>query len=148
MVLSHDGNLPGMAYKDPKRQEEWLAANKDRVREHKRKSAAKHPETSKKWQDKNPRKRCQAETKYRLRKLYGMTVEQYGSMLIAQDGRCGLCDGPFGEEKSLSPVVDHDHKTGKVRALLHHRCNVGIGALGDSSGLCEMATNYLRYHKS
>ena len=135
-----------MSYKDPKKQSDWVAANQERVREHKRKSAAKHPETAARWARDNPHKRYSAVAKYRLRKLYGMTVEQYEAMLVAQDGRCGVCNGPFSEERASQPVVDHDHGTGQVRSLLHHRCNVGIGALGDDPRLCEMATNYLRHH--
>lgn len=39
--------------------------------------------------------------------------------------------------------VDHDHETGKVRGVLCHSCNAGIGLLGDSVPILREAIRYL-----
>jgi hypothetical protein len=50
----------------------------------------------------------------------GLSVEEYDAMLKAQGGGCAICGNP---PKTRRLDVDHDHKTGKVRGLLCHRCN-------------------------
>jgi hypothetical protein len=45
----------------------------------------------------------------------------------------------------LTLAVDHDHKTGKVRGLLCHKCNKSIGGLQDSVVLLRKAADYLEY---
>jgi len=62
-----------------------------------------------------------------LKRTYGMTLEQYTSILAAQDGRCKICrtDTPGGHARVF--VVDHCHRTGKNRALLCMRCNLDLG---------------------
>ena len=69
-----------------------------------------------------------------LRYKYGLTVEQFDSLLASQAGVCAACGEPETaryrtEVRRLS--VDHDHKTGAVRGLLCHSCNVALGLLGE-----------------
>lgn len=45
-------------------------------------------------------------------------------MIESQDGRCPLC-----EREVKSPVMDHDHKTGSVRAVLCRGCNAVLGKI-------------------
>jgi hypothetical protein len=63
-------------------------------------------------------------------------------MLAAQRGGCGIC-GTKTVPTIGSFHVDHDHVTGKVRGLLCHHCNVGIGSLGDSVEVLSKAISYL-----
>lgn len=44
-------------------------------------------------------------------------------MLAAQNHLCALC----GEDCSADPVLDHNHKTGAIRAVLHRQCNAFLG---------------------
>ncbi len=53
-------------------------------------------------------------------KQLGVTDDQYERLLAAQGGHCALCPST---PKTRRLAVDHDHKTGKVRGLLCHRCN-------------------------
>jgi hypothetical protein len=50
----------------------------------------------------------------------GVTIADYDRMLEAQHGVCAICGNP---PKTRRLDVDHDHKTGRVRGLLCHRCN-------------------------
>lgn len=45
--------------------------------------------------------------------------------LLAQGNCCALC----GEEIIDDAVLDHDHKTGLVRQVLHRGCNMYIGKM-------------------
>lgn len=40
-------------------------------------------------------------------------------------------------------VVDHDHKTGKVRGLLCHNCNRALGLLKDNKEIIQNCLSYL-----
>lgn len=46
-------------------------------------------------------------------------------LLAAQAGRCALCGEPVSPKNP--PVLDHDHKTGLCRAVLHRGCNAALG---------------------
>lgn len=73
-----------------------------------------------------------------LKRTYGITLEQFEYQKHIQGGRCVICQ----KEKPL--VVDHDHETGKMRALLCATCNAGIGMLGDDYGTIRRAEKYVR----
>ncbi len=74
------------------------------------------------------------------KRLYGLLPVTYRRMKEAQQGLCYLCQRPPGR-KSLG--VDHNHKTGKIRALLCARCNMALGGLRDDPALCRRAADYL-----
>ncbi len=76
----------------------------------------------------------------RAQQLYGLNPATYRRMVEAQQGLCYLCQRPPGR-KGLG--VDHNHKTGKTRALLCARCNMAIGGLRDEPALCRRAADYL-----
>jgi hypothetical protein len=97
----------------------------------------------------NPAQR-QANLRQRLRRLYGLTVEQYEAMLAAQDGRCVICGDPpdpNGIKAASRLHVDHDHTTGRNRDLLCCRCNQGIGYFKDDPGLFRAAAAYIERHR-
>lgn len=49
------------------------------------------------------------------------------AMALAQGGKCAICQGVLGTRPPLDPVLDHDHLTGAIRAVLHRGCNSGLG---------------------
>ena len=84
--------------------------------------------------------------RYELRKFYGLTVEDYGRMVVEQNGLCAICKQPERQRTRLS--VDHDHKTGVVRGLLCHRCNRTLGGVNDDVSILLAAKEYLEQHQS
>lgn len=75
-----------------------------------------------------------------LKFKYGISQADYDSMLAVVPG-CAIC-GITPEKLGRLLSVDHDHKTGRVRGLLCHLCNTGIGKLRDGE-LFAAATEYL-----
>jgi hypothetical protein len=60
---------------------------------------------------------------------YGITRAQYDAMFEVQGHKCPICEQPFAPASStdlMAPVVDHDHDTGRVRGVLHRKCNIGL----------------------
>ncbi len=70
-----------------------------------------------------------------------MTAKQYAVMLEMQKGLCKMCELPHFGDRPF--VVDHCHKTGKIRGLIHTRCNTGIGMLNDDPLMMLKAYFYL-----
>jgi len=56
-------------------------------------------------------------------RFYGITVDDYNSILAFQDGVCAVCLLP-PLDKPLQ--VEHDHKTGEITGLVHNRCNTVV----------------------
>lgn len=87
-------------------------------------------------------KECQKLTDYaKLYRRYGIDPGFYDYLLDQQNGRCAIC-GALPGRRRLS--VDHDHVTGKVRALLCGNCNRGLGYFQDSPEILAKAIEYLR----
>jgi hypothetical protein len=78
-----------------------------------------------------------------------ITVLQYDEMLLAQGGRCLLCNKLPSKKRRMS--LDHDHLTGRVRGLIHQRENRALGAFEYNdevlTRLLEYVTIILRDHK-
>lgn len=76
-----------------------------------------------------------------LLKKYGLTIEQYEHILIQQDRKCKICKSDFSKKKKA--VIDHDHKSQKIRGLLCVGCNVSLGHI-ERDGFLEKAIEYLK----
>lgn len=80
-----------------------------------------------------------------LKSKYGVSMEWYDEQVLAQGGVCYICNRPPGN-KSLA--VDHCHKTGKVRKLLCHKCNVSLGNANDDAFILNAMIEYLEEHNN
>jgi len=78
-----------------------------------------------------------------IRAKFGLSLERFDEMLVEQNGRCAICGSPF-LNSPYDPAVDHDHKTGLVRGLLHHICNLRLEAI-ELQGFVEAAQKYLTH---
>lgn len=71
-----------------------------------------------------------------------ITKSQYDLMFESQMGLCDLCELPLG----IDVHIDHCHKQGHVRALLHRKCNTGLHYLEDDKFVAQ-AFRYIERHK-
>ncbi len=81
-----------------------------------------------------------------LCRRYGMTPEVYDAMLERQGGGCKIC-GTKTPSKGKSFHVDHCHRTGRVRGILCHHCNVAIGLLREDVDIVRKVLEYLEIHR-
>lgn len=84
-----------------------------------------------------------------LRRSYGLTQADFEKMLDSQGGGCAICGTKqkYGEQKTRM-VVDHCHKTNKVRGILCDLCNTALGKFHDNTNLLESAIVYLNKGKN
>lgn len=76
---------------------------------------------------------------------YGITLIQKSQMIAAQNSRCAICNELFDlENNSLLVHVDHCHTTGKVRGILCHGCNTGLGGFKDNIFTMNKAIEYVK----
>ncbi len=100
---------------------------------------------------KNSEKLKESFRRKRLKHEYRISIEEYDILLESQSGVCAICGkeetakDKHGNPKRLS--VDHDHETGKIRGLLCHRCNVGVGMLGTVE-LLNRAKDYIKENEN
>ena len=82
-----------------------------------------------------------------LKRNYGLTFEEFETMLSDQDNCCAVCGGKetYGRHKRFT--VDHNHNTGKVRGLLCHRCNTAIGLVNEDIHTLKSMIQYLESHE-
>lgn len=92
-----------------------------------------------------------AARKHHLASKYGLTMDQYESLLTSQNGVCAICKkletsihAKTGQVCRLS--VDHDETAGaiRVRGLLCKPCNQALGLLKHDIALLRSAIAYLK----
>ncbi len=94
------------------------------------------------WRSDNKDKMRRISSKARLKKVYGITPDEYDAMLLKQNGCCAICKTPASKYKRKLHV-DHNHTTGENRGLLCVRCNSGIGHFKENPTLLDAAKDYL-----
>ena len=110
----------------PEQSKTYYAENKERIK--KRSNARYHA---------NKEVNKERTRSYKVRNRYGITLEEYDSIL---SGGCCVC----GTQENL--CCDHDHKTGKVRGCLCKKCNSALGLLNDDIQIVQNLLRYLEVH--
>lgn len=118
-----------MAYKDPEKLVKWLESNREDQNAKKRSYYAAHKVQ---WREQQ------------LKRDFGISLSQWEEMFVGQNGLCAICGDWLKFDGSTQ--VDHDHRDGKIRALLCGRCNRALSNLRDSSFIAEQAAKYLEVH--
>ena len=101
-----------------------------------RKHTAKH--------SKNPAYKIKKRNNYTQHK-YGLTLEQYTEKLASQKNECAICGVKLLTSGSKTHL-DHDHKTGQLRAFLCTNCNRGLGHFQEDQQILSKAIQYLKSH--
>ena len=78
-------------------------------------------------------------------RVYGISLEEFESLFHQQGGKCGICLSQLTLGKGAH--LDHDHVSGKIRAVLCSTCNTGLGQFKDNPVLLQAAVAYLVNHK-
>jgi hypothetical protein len=92
-----------------------------------------HEETKEKRQ-----RRQENNSKNHLLRKYGLTTEEFSGMILEQNNKCKICECELED-----PQVDHNHATGKVRALLCRPCNLSLGLLKENPHILRNMVNYI-----
>lgn len=95
------------------------------------------------WRDKNREGLKEKARNQHMLRTYGLSLEEYNTLLKAQDHKCYICRVDAVDCFHEKLYVDHCHTTGEVRALLCHNCNAGIGHFKENKMLLQNAIFYL-----
>jgi DNA-binding transcriptional MerR regulator len=102
----------------------------------------KNPDYSSKYGKRYYQEHKKSELSRALVKNYGITLEDKKEMLESQDNKCAIC----GEKLTLlgrGTHVDHDHETGRIRAILCNKCNAMLGNANEDIEILQKAIKYL-----
>jgi hypothetical protein len=107
-----------------------------------RKHLEKHRTAHRRWLSANREKAKILNKNTRLKRTYGITIENYNELLCKQDGQCAICGKKLLTSKET--CIDHNHKTGKIRGFLCIQHNALLGMANDDPKILEQAINYLK----
>lgn len=132
-----------MPYTDPEKgkaqKREYYRRNKTRLIAAMRANVKKKPEAN-----------AIRQKRYWLKRDYGLSESDFHALYHQQGSTCAVCQEALllNGLLSIGPVserccVDHSHETGKVRGLVHQRCNLVLGNAKDSPDILRAAAVYL-----
>lgn len=109
--------------------QEWRKLNSDSIKEY-----------NSLWKTKQP----DYHVNRHLLLNYGISIEDYNTLLIAQGGFCAGCGIEHKKAIRGKLFVDHCHTSGKVRGLLCQKCNTALGMINDNVDTLISLINYLK----
>jgi hypothetical protein len=119
----------------------WYAKNRQKAIENAKAWNAAHPDRVKATRKAATIRRRATDRDLHLRRTFGLSTEEYLSILKAQGGGCAVCGREPRKDRALH--VDHDHATGDVRGLLCFRCIAGLGQFREDPERLADAVAYL-----
>jgi hypothetical protein len=99
----------------------YSKANPNKMRARSKTYNAKHPERLPRYRAENREHIRILQQSVDLKK-HGLTPATFADMIVAQDGKCAICEKKLGDAKRRDHV-DHDPITGKIRGILCSKCN-------------------------
>jgi hypothetical protein len=121
----------------------WLKRNGAQyVKDYNKKNKERLLQLNYAWKEKNNEARKLHARRSLLKRLYGITLEQYDELLLKQDNSCAVCKR-HKDEFTKSLAVDHDHKTGEIRGALCTHCNRTIIGRNRNAEIFMNAYQYL-----
>lgn len=119
---------------------------RSRQRDRYRADPRKKLDANKAWKQANPAKMVEMWRRGQLRR-YGLSEADYAALLEANGPLCPICgQAPARGGKPTPLVVDHCHRTNKIRGLLCWRCNGALGIIGEENLM--RFVEYLRVHEA
>lgn len=113
------------------------------TRQYAQANKARRNERLREWRAKNPEAARQKDLRARLMRKYNLTPDEVEQMRELQGGKCALC-----HMTTRLLVVDHDHATGKVRAMLCRNCNTIMGAVDADPTILDRMAEYIGHNSS
>jgi hypothetical protein len=85
----------------------------------------------------------------KIKSLYGLSKEDFFLLLEKQNHICPICNLELIYRHSSCEIpndvhVDHCHATGKVRGLLHDRCNRTLGTVEKNLPILDRMIDYIK----
>jgi len=120
--------------------EAWRKLHPELVKEQSRRTKEnqkKHPDFKK--------RQAKSLRKYRLKKRYRLTPEEWEIKFQNQGRCCDICKTTEPGPKGWS--TDHDHELEQTRSILCTFCNPALGLFKDSPELLRRAARYIEYWK-
>jgi hypothetical protein len=146
-----------MSHKNTKQHNKtFYQKNKESIRAKAKAEYAANPkpflESCKRYYEKNKEKRLAYAKAWRMAnphikraqrlKKYGITLEQFNTLLELQKFVCAVCY----KQQTRTLNVDHNHTTGQIRGLLCGNCNRAIGYIYEDINIATALINYLIYY--
>ncbi len=140
-------------YKDPASRiaytVKWKKDNQEHVNEWARKDRKLNPEKYRVWEKKYYDNNSDKINARAVTRLVNLSLDVYYQMIEDQNNKCAICgleETRKFKKRETKLCIDHNHKTGEVRALLCHGCNTAIGKFKENIELMERAIAYLKKH--
>lgn len=78
---------------------------------------------------------------YQKKCKYNLSEDEYLKLISIEN--CMICKKYLGKGMTKNKCIDHDYETNKIRGILCHSCNRGLGLFHDSFESLSKAIEYL-----
>lgn len=121
---------------------DWKKKHYDKWKDQAKKYRKSHPEKIKAYREKY--KKLGKTKLSQIKSRYGITQKDVKNIIQIQGGKCPICKKSFSETVGC---IDHDHKTKKVRGVIHRKCNLLIGYANEDINILQNAISYLELNQ-